>query len=682
MNTQRKILHKLPKAQQGVVTIFAVIMMLSLLAFFAVVTDTGRLYLEKRSLQKNADLAALETALRYCRDQEMDVESLTLSDLQAEGQVFSPERNNFQSTDIDSFLSATLNGNAVTVTLTKKVPASLFGGVWEGLWEQQHPNGVSNPNPISSREINLTARATAKACEPTAQLTIRSTGVVSVDTTGSPLLNPVLGGLLGATINAGVASYEGLLGTNINLLSYFDALATHLGLAAGDYNGVLATEVSVGDLLGIAADVLQNNGKSRVDIDTFLSEANDMSLISSNDGSTIDIDTPILTLGEILSAQPNIDESALDTELQVLQLVQGTVQLANSKSVASADIAIDLPGLVGVSVRLNVIAPPQISAIGNPEEAIADADHLGSEEIYVRTAAIRALVSIDLPILENIALLVNAVTDLATPITNVLDGVLTLNLANAFTSVTCLLGIPCEVVSVKVVPGLSRIDISIDIGASEAYISDYECGASTDKSLTVDGTTSVASLRVGQLDLDEGSPDFVFGSTAPPQADPLPLIDIGLQTCSKLLSLPISCDDRRAFAGGGLGLAVSLDEEDGLISTLFSEEYLNPPLIGEPPLYTSFNGENLVGSLSGALSGIELEAYEPDGGGGLGGVMILVDGTLSLVNGILTPVIDGLLSPLLDPLLNTLLDTLGLSLANTEVGANLSCENDSVRLTN
>lgn len=658
-----------PHRQHGAIAVMAAVMMTTLLMFLAVVVDTGRLYLEKRSLQKNADLAAMETALMYCRNQEMVVENIKIfsTDDEATIATLMPERGNFSGdiTKLGPEYPATRVGNAITIALTYTVPSSIFGR-------------ILNPD---NDEITLSANATAKACEPTAQLTIRSTGVVSVDTAGSPLLNPILGGLLGTTINAPVATYEGLIGSNINLLSYFDALATRVGLEIGDYDGVLAAEVSVEDLLEAAAVALDSGGKSRVDIDTFLSEADDMSLISSDDGSTIEIDTPALTLGEILSAQPNISESALNTELQVLQLVQGTVQLANSKSVASADIAIDLPGLAGVTVSLSVIEPAQVSAIGNPEGAIADADHLGSEEIYVRTATIRALVSIDLPLLSGITGLTNAVLDLASPITNVLESVLSLSLADTLDSALCLLGTPCDIVDIELI-GTSRIDISIDIGASKAWVSDYECGASTDKSLTVDGNTSIANLRVGRVDLDSGSPNFVFGSYAPPEVAPLPLVDFGVQTCSKFLIFPTTCEDRRAFEAGGLGLAVNLNEEDGLLSTPFSDEYLNPPDIGEAPLYASFNGGDLVGSLSGALENIELETYEPNGSGGLGGLLSFTDSALDIVNGILNPVIDDLLSPLLDPLLNTLLDTLGLSLANTEVGANLSCENDSVRLTN
>ena len=89
-------------------------MMLSLFTFVAVVADTGRLYLEKRSLQKNADLAAMETALIYCRDQTIDVDAMTLDDLY----VLSASRNNFLGNATNSTVNVSRSGNAVTVALT------------------------------------------------------------------------------------------------------------------------------------------------------------------------------------------------------------------------------------------------------------------------------------------------------------------------------------------------------------------------------------------------------------------------------------------------------------------------------------------------------------------------------------------------------------------------------------
>ncbi|MDF1691038.1 MAG: pilus assembly protein TadG-related protein [Zhongshania sp.] len=654
MRPQRKVNAHLPTQQAGVTTILAVLMMLSLLTFLAVVTDTGRLYLEKRTLQKNADLAAMETALIYCRDQTLDVESLTLDDML----VLSATRNDFKGDATNSSLAVTRAGYAITVNLSHKVPTSLFAQLL----------------PTGDNETNLSAQATAKACEPTAQLSIRSNGIVALDSSDSPLLNPILGGLLGANISLTTGDWESLISTNISLLSYFDALVLDLGLGVGNYDSLLTTDVGVGKLLNIAADVLESSGASNIAVNA----------LENLEIAALSVTTPDIQLGELLTLQPDVDKVALDTNLQALQLVQGAIQLANSKSTVSTDIAINLPGLAGVTLRLNVIEPPQISAIGNPEDAIADTDHSGSEEIYVRTAAIRALVSVNLPILSSIAGLANAVTDLTAPITTVLNDLLNLNLVSALSGlVGSLVGIPYEVTDIKLVPGTTRIDISLDIGASEAYVSDYQCGSALDKSLTVDGTTSLANLRIGQLNIDEPTePNYVFGSMAPPEVSPIPLVDIGVKTCRVFLAVISTCQNRRPFEGGGLGLMVNLDEEDGFLSAQFSEEYIDPPLIGEPPLYKNFSGEDIVGSLSGVLGGIELEAYEPDGGGGLGGVLNLTAGTLDIVNSILNPIINGLLSPLLDPLLNTLLNTLGLSLANSEVGANLTCENDKVRLIN
>ena len=168
MQKQRPKYARPHHAQRGVATIFSIIMIiLVLLPCLAITTDTGRLYFQKRSLQKNADLAALETALRYCRDQTMvdsDLDTAALNVI---------IRNNFAG-DLNedggnATVDATLNGNAVTVDLTHEVPASLFEQILSG-----------------HDDINLTATATAKACEPTAQLTIRSTGVVTVDANGSP----------------------------------------------------------------------------------------------------------------------------------------------------------------------------------------------------------------------------------------------------------------------------------------------------------------------------------------------------------------------------------------------------------------------------------------------------------------------------------------------------------------
>src|SRR5690606_22595455 len=123
------------QGQRGVVAVMAAVMMTTLIMFLAVVVDTGRIFLEKRSLQKNADLAALETALLYCRDQD-----ITQLESYATG-ALGPDRNDFRGGEGDITVSLgqvdagegnsrafTPNGlddtgKAVEVILTRTIPA-------------------------------------------------------------------------------------------------------------------------------------------------------------------------------------------------------------------------------------------------------------------------------------------------------------------------------------------------------------------------------------------------------------------------------------------------------------------------------------------------------------------------------------------------------------------------------
>ncbi len=53
-----------PARQRGAIGLMAALTLTLALAFMLLVVDTGRLYLEKRSLQRVADMAALEAATR------------------------------------------------------------------------------------------------------------------------------------------------------------------------------------------------------------------------------------------------------------------------------------------------------------------------------------------------------------------------------------------------------------------------------------------------------------------------------------------------------------------------------------------------------------------------------------------------------------------------------------------
>jgi uncharacterized membrane protein len=667
MQAQRLKRNRLPHHQRGVTTMLAVSMMLSLLTFVAVVTDTGRLYLEKRSLQKKADLAAMETALLYCRDHSLDVESLTLADMN----VLSVARNGFKGDDTNSSVVVTRNRNAVTVVLSYSVTASLF--------EQFIPS--------ANNIVEMNASATAKACEPTALLSIRS----SIATVDGGLLNSVLGGLLDTTLNLTVGDWESLVETNINLLSYFDALAAEIGVTAGDYDTLLNTSISLADILDVGANVLSAEGASAVAISALES-------ISAN----ISLSIPNINIAEVLAIQNDVSKTSLDVNLPLMRLVEGSIQLANSESNITADVDVAL-GVADATVRLKITEPAQ-TAIGNPD--LAAAAPYGNNAIYAQTAQVKTFVSLDLPIVgavhNNLTALLSA--PLISDVSNVVNSLLSLNLIGALSDILCFATCVEETDQIDIqILASPRIDIAISGGNGEARVIDANCAMNGPKTLNADVSTSIASVALGQFGADtEAASSNVF-SGDPLTVNPIPLIDIGIIRVRKSCVVILGCSyqyqlgagwtsdkalaDRQAFAGGGIGFKLDTtilgDGPESL--TVFEnnpdDTYLPNVKDDIENSFQAFSADDPIASLSSTLAGIELQFYEPSNGNHLGDVLSLVGATASTLASDINDILITALAPVLDPLVNELLNTLGVSLANAEVGAALTCENDQVRLT-
>ena len=278
------------------------------------------------------------------------------------------------------------------------------------------------PGPINLT-TQLSATAVAAAPTPTvAQLSIRST-LGTVSTAQSSILNPLVGGMLGGSLSLSAVGWNGLLNTNINLLSYLNQLAINLGVAAGNYTQLLNTTTSVTQLIQAAITVVQANGAT-ADILTALGNL-----------QVAAINAAPLKLGDILQLQTGLPSTALDANLQLFQLLQAVIQLSNSNSAVAATLPINVLGLANITVQAKVIEPPQLSAIGNP--ALAKADPTGANRIYVRTAQVRTLVRVNLS-LPLVSGLSTAVGNLVAPLTPVLNSLLSLNLVATLGSALCL----------------------------------------------------------------------------------------------------------------------------------------------------------------------------------------------------------------------------------------------------
>lgn len=643
-----------PRQQHGAIGLMAALTLGMVLIFMLLVVDGGRLYLEQRKLQRVADMAVLEAVSRggSCA---ATPSTATLYATQ------SAARNSFVPAGTQQTLNATCGtlvtvnqlrtfqldpskSDAIRVIATNTIPTSIAGGVWD---------------LVSKGTLSTTTKLTASAVGAApkgllAQISIRSTLATVTTNSQAALLNSVFTSLLGGKVELSIAGWNGLINGDINLLNYMDQLAIDLKLSAGNYDQLLSTNTTITQLLKTALTVANANGAT-ADLKASLGSLLDVAIKAK---------PATISLSNLLKLQTGTQSSGLDANLQALQLIQAFLQVANTANAVDLNAPVILPGIANVTVQMKVIEPPQFSAVGDPSS---------SQIISVRTAQIRTLISIDLTGLSNLLTLPDAVKDLTNTLVTALSNLLNLNLVGLVTNLLCLDG--CKQISPLLLP-TPKIYISLDAGGADAQVTGYSCpvGDTGIKSLTVKTNKSLVDLRIGQMD-----PSTVFSKAAPPSVSAIPIIDIGIQTCYKVLGLLGSCKDRVPFAGGGIGIMANTSVLKTAGSTLvFSKNTTptdtTPPNLKLPPaIQNTPKSTSILDSLSDTIAGIQLQSYVPATNNILSTVLTTVTSAISTVAGILNPIIKNLLSPLLTPLINNLLTTLGISLVDVQVGANLNC---------
>lgn len=172
--------------------------------------------------------------------------------------------------------------------------------------------------------------------------------LAALDTQKS-LLDPILGNMLGSptALNMSAVSYSGLASGNVSLA----ALQTNLlamGYDVGTTDKLLANNVKVADLLRASAQALTAQGNSAA-----AAEVNDIPLASIPN-------LPLINLGRLVSLSQPGSESALETTLNVFQMVTGAAEVANGNSFVSVPgVVVNVPLVGTVGFELKVIEPAQ-----------------------------------------------------------------------------------------------------------------------------------------------------------------------------------------------------------------------------------------------------------------------------------------------------------------------------------
>ncbi|CAM3216204.1 hypothetical protein BZK31_21245 [Pseudomonas floridensis] len=655
--------------QRGAIGLMAALTLLLALLCTLLVIDSGRLYLEKRSLQRVADVAALEAAGRKgtCA---AGASAANFANQSALRNGFTPGSDgrtlvascgtlsvNAQSRRV--FTADATQSQAIQVVVTHPVQRSIAAGI----------AALLDSTPASPT-IQLSATAVAASTPPVAALTIRS-AAVTVDSARAAILNPIVGSMLGGTLNLGVANWQGLANTDLSLLNYLNRLKLDLNLTAVGYTQVLNTTVSVSQLIQSAINVLDPSGTLNA-----TATIAGLQAVKTAAGATT------VLLGDLLAVQGSTDIAALNTSLRLLDLVQGLAQLANDKNGISAATQINVGNLAQVTTRIQVIEPPQLSAIGDPGKIDPLNPKTGANRIYVRTAQMRALVSINLPVLGTITSLANTAGSVVGSLTPLLNSALSLNLAGVVTSATCALGLnSCMVSDFKFLTSSAsssagpRIDLSLTLASADSYVSAYTCTSNTNKTLTVRTDATLLSAKLGLIDTAAAFP----ASTDPAAiiAMPLPVLDIGTMTCQKILGLLGNCTTRVPFGGGGIGLSFDPVNQSPLgtstvVTTTFSSPNL-PEISNSPYFITGVNSVKPSSVLDGVVSGVKVDVYKPSSSTVLGNVIMGAASLLSSLTSALDGIVESTLKPLLTSVVDPLLASLGVTLAPADVGANLSC---------
>ena len=625
-----------PQQQRGAIGLMAAVTLGMVLLFMLLVVDSGRLYLEQRKLQRVADMAVLEavtlggscgstqTAAGFA-NQNAIRNNFTPGTVQKINTTCGTLTTN--SSQLRVFTADSTKSDAIRVIATTTVPTSVAGGLWSILSKDGF-----------DMNTNLTASAVGSTPGPTlAQISIRTT-LATVDTSQSPLLNNLFSGLLGGNVAISAVGWDGLVKADINLLQYLNQLAINLNVKAGDYTTLLNTNATVTQLIKAAATVATLNGAT-ADVQTALTNLQVAAIK----------DTPV-KIGDLLQLQTGTPTAGLDTNLNLFSVIQAAIQIANKNNAVAVNLPVNVLGLAKVTTTVKVIEGPQFSAIGNP----------ATDRIYVRTAQVRSLITIELPVLDTVATLINKVSELISGLGGVLQGLLCGVLSACGTTY-----------DIKILPPKLILSINLDAGGADALVTAYTCpsGSSGSKSLTVQANTALANLNVGNIDGSKA-----FSSSSPVTVTPLPIVNIISKTCGLL-----GCTSKD-YGGGGIAIMAKLPIAETPSTLVYSAATNSvPPNLKQPPMAKNASPTtNVVASLKNTLSNVPIELYAPVEGSGLlsslAGVLTgTVNATLLAVINIASGLINGVLSPLLDPVINNLLSLLGVNLMATEVDANLSC---------
>lgn len=373
MHDKRPSNFQIWKNKSGNIAITAGLTAPLFVGILALGVDYGALTLQKRELQQTADLAAISAAAAVNPDQAV------LQYFKLNGKKIGIKTANGLLTDT-GFVSADIEGQLAgvdghaTVTKGRYVPDSTVDMGQRFVADASPTNAVKVEIVEKGQIYFASSFTTAPKISAVGTAAASRVAAFSVGSRllslNEGLLNAVLSGLLGSSVNLKLMDYQALVSADINLLKTIDILAIDLGLQAGTYRDLLAKDITLSQFLNALGRTGGLQPSLVATIKTLERAANKTSI-------SLPLEK-IVNLGPFLGNMVGSGEN-LKVTAELFDLVSAAAIAANGHQQIAINAGASVPGLAATKLTIAIGEPP----VSAPPLAV------GSTGTVVRTAQTR-----------------------------------------------------------------------------------------------------------------------------------------------------------------------------------------------------------------------------------------------------------------------------------------------------
>ncbi len=367
--------------ERGGAAILFAISLVALLGFGAMAVDVGSFFYEKRKLQTANDLAALAAASDIPRAQAAAQASAGKNGFAGESisavqpGTYTPDPAKAPE---DRFVPGPAAGaNAVRIDMRTLTPLLLGRAFAASRTAPLPPGAKPSPTQISMDAGDVPIGSSAIAYQDAQAAFAIGSRLVRLD---GGLLNGLLGALLGGGVSLSVMDYEELLKARVDLFDVSKHLATRLDLTAASYDDVLKAHARLGDVLSAIVDASRDNDARSGTATAVLGR---LASVAAG-GLPIDL-TKLVSFGPA-GDRPVSGPKPLAASLSALDLVSAVAQIANGQRQVDVGLALNLPGIAAVNLKLGIGERPVGGAMVR----------IGRTGASVHTAQTRLLLTVDL----------------------------------------------------------------------------------------------------------------------------------------------------------------------------------------------------------------------------------------------------------------------------------------------